>query len=128
MYEALANAAEHAFTTQQEPGSMWLHASIADDEVLITITDNGTWRTPDTLPGHRGRGLPLIHQLTTYAHLQLDSQGTTHRAPTTPIAPAARRLGRCRFNGCEAPVAAALHLLTQELLFPRSTTPDQPGG
>ncbi|MDQ2791076.1 MAG: ATP-binding protein, partial [Actinomycetota bacterium] len=79
VYEALANAAEHAFTMQQEPGSMWLHASIADDEVLITITDNGTWRTPDTLPGHRGRGLPLIHQLTTHAHLQLDPQGTTVR-------------------------------------------------
>jgi serine/threonine-protein kinase RsbW len=79
VYEALINAAEHAFTTQKAPGSVWLHATIADDQVLITITDNGTWRSPDNLPGYRGRGLPLIHQLTTQAHLQLDPQGTTVR-------------------------------------------------
>jgi anti-sigma regulatory factor (Ser/Thr protein kinase) len=79
VYEALINAAEHAFTTQKAPGSIWLHATVADDQVLITITDNGIWRSPENLPGYRGRGLALIHQLTTQAHLQLDPQGTTVR-------------------------------------------------
>ncbi|MGB7797180.1 MAG: ATP-binding protein, partial [Pseudonocardiaceae bacterium] len=79
VYEALTNAAEHAFTTHKEPGTIWLYATIANDEVLITITDNGTWKPPDKPPGHRGRGLPLIHQLTTHAHLQRDPQGTTVR-------------------------------------------------
>ncbi|MGH3764937.1 MAG: ATP-binding protein [Pseudonocardiaceae bacterium] len=77
VYEALTNAAEHAFTPQQEPGSMCLHASIADVEVTITIADNGTWRSPDNLPSHRGRGLALIHQLTTHVHLHRDAHGST---------------------------------------------------
>ncbi len=77
VYEALVNAADHAFTGQAAPGSMWLHASVADGQVLVTITDNGTWRTSDYPAGQRGRGLPLIHQLTTEAHVTLDARGTT---------------------------------------------------
>jgi serine/threonine-protein kinase RsbW len=79
VYEALANAAEHAFTGQYTPGSLWLHATVGDNQITITITDNGTWRAGDTMPDYRGRGLPLIHQLTTAAHIELGPQGTTVR-------------------------------------------------
>jgi serine/threonine-protein kinase RsbW len=77
VYEALANAAEHAFTMRAIPGSMWLHATVADDQVFITITDDGTWRSPHDVPGNRGRGIPLMHQLTTHAHVEWGSRGTT---------------------------------------------------
>ena len=79
VYEALINVVEHAFTAHPAPGSLWLHATVADDQVLITITDNGTWQYPPDNTGNRGRGLALIHQLTTHAHVELNSRGTTVR-------------------------------------------------
>jgi anti-sigma regulatory factor (Ser/Thr protein kinase) len=92
VYEALANAAEHAFVTRSTPGSIWLHATVTDGQVAIIVTDNGTWRLPDNSAGYRGRGLPLIHQLTTQAHVELDPRGTTVRlrhqlSGSTPASP-----------------------------------------
>ena len=79
VYEALANAAEHAFAGQREPGSMRLHAAVADSEITVTITDNGTWRPPALSTGLRGRGLPLMRRLTTEAQVEADFQGTAVR-------------------------------------------------
>ena len=78
VYEAVINAVEHAFTGRTAPGSLWLHATVTHDQVLITITDDGTWQSPHD-PGHRGRGLALLPRLTTHAHVELDSRGTTVR-------------------------------------------------
>jgi serine/threonine-protein kinase RsbW len=76
VYEALINAVEHAFTARTAPGSLWLHATVTDDQVvLITITDDGTWHSPRDAPGHRGRGLALMHQLTTHTHVELTPKG-----------------------------------------------------
>ena len=65
----------------------WADAVVDDDtaedltlavyEALINITDDGTWQSPDADPGHRGRGLAVLHQLTTHAHVELDSRSTT---------------------------------------------------
>jgi serine/threonine-protein kinase RsbW len=77
VYEALANAAEHAFTARSAPGSVWLHAVVADGQITITVTDNGTWRRPTNSGGHRGRGLPLIHRLTSEALVAPSPHGTT---------------------------------------------------
>ncbi len=77
VYEALANAAEHAFTAHSAPGSIWLHAVVADGQITITVTDNGTWRRPTNSGGYRGRGLPLIHRLTSEAHVAPSPYGTT---------------------------------------------------
>ena len=91
VYEALINAVEHAFAAARTaPGSLGLHACVADDQILITITDDGTWQSPDADPGHRGRGLAVLHQLTTHAHVELDSRGTTvclrhHLGPQHPM-------------------------------------------
>lgn len=77
VYEALANAAEHAFAAQQEQGFMRLHATVADGQITVTITDNGTWRSPAPLTGRRGRGIALIHTLTFDARVEVDHRGTT---------------------------------------------------
>lgn len=79
VYEALANAAEHAFTTHAVPGLIWLHALTTDGQILITVADNGSWRSPTDSYGYRGRGLPLIHQLTTEARVAPSPYGTTVR-------------------------------------------------
>ncbi|MDQ4010153.1 MAG: ATP-binding protein [Actinomycetota bacterium] len=77
VYEALVNAAEHAFGAQHEQGFMRLHATVVDGQITVTITDNGTWRPPAPLTGRRGRGLTLIHKLTTDARVEVDHRGTT---------------------------------------------------
>ena len=79
VYEALTNAAEHAFTGPRTTGSIWLHASVADGQITVTVTDNGSWRHPTNSGGYRGRGLPLIHQLTTEAQVTPSPYGTTVR-------------------------------------------------
>jgi serine/threonine-protein kinase RsbW len=79
VYEALTNAAEHAFTAHRTTGSVWLHAIVADGQITVTVTDNGSWRHPTNSDGYRGRGLPLIHQLTTEAHVAPSPYGTTVR-------------------------------------------------
>ena len=79
VYEALANAAEHAFTAQAQPGSMRLRATAADGQITVTITDNGAWRAPTASNGRRGRGLSLMRTLTDDAHVESNRQGTTVR-------------------------------------------------
>jgi serine/threonine-protein kinase RsbW len=77
VYEAVANAAEHAFTAHSTPGSIWLHAIVADGQITITVTDNGTWQRPTNSGDYRGRGLSLIHRLTSEAHVEPSPYGTT---------------------------------------------------
>ena len=79
VYEALANAAEHAFTAHRAPGSIRLRAIVADGQITVTITDNGSWRRPTDSGGYRGRGLPLIHQLTSEAYVVPGPYGATVR-------------------------------------------------
>ena len=79
VYEALTNAAEHAFTAHRTPGFIWLRAIVADGQITVTVTDNGSWRHPTNSGGYRGRGLPLIHQLTTEAQVAPSPYGTTVR-------------------------------------------------
>jgi serine/threonine-protein kinase RsbW len=79
VYEALANAAEHAFTDHRAPGSIRLRAIVAEGQITVTITDNGSWRRPTDSGGYRGRGLPLIHQLTSEAYVIPSPYGTTVR-------------------------------------------------
>lgn len=77
VYEALANAAEHAFTTSSTAGMIWIYATVRDDQITVTISDNGTWQFSNRSTDYRGRGLSLIHQLTTAAHIELGEHGTT---------------------------------------------------
>lgn len=78
VYEALANVAGHAYRSRAEPGPMHLHAHVVDRHVAVTVRDEGVWE-PAADPGWRGRGLALIQQLSSTAHVERDSRGTTLR-------------------------------------------------
>jgi serine/threonine-protein kinase RsbW len=75
-YEAMANAAEHAYRTR--PGTIDLHATCDDDEVVVTVRDRGDWRPPPADPGHRGRGLMMIRSMS-QAEVEPGPEGTTVR-------------------------------------------------
>ncbi|MFZ0121782.1 MAG: ATP-binding protein [Pseudonocardiaceae bacterium] len=90
VYEALTNAAEHAFTTHKEPGTIWLYATIANDEVLITITDNGTWKPP----GHRST--TTTWAATSCAVRKVASSGAVS-VSTSPTTVTTRASGPCSF-------------------------------
>jgi anti-sigma regulatory factor (Ser/Thr protein kinase) len=59
--EAAANAIEHP-VDPAEP-TITVEASLADEAVLVTVRDTGSWR-PAVSGGFRGRGLALIGALT----------------------------------------------------------------
>ncbi|MGB8229894.1 MAG: ATP-binding protein [Pseudonocardiaceae bacterium] len=94
VYEALANAAEHAYHPGHPNPIMRLQAQLDHDQLLITITDHGCWRTPHEA-GYRGRGLAMMRSFAE-VHLRSTAQGTTvhlraavhhnpdGRAPTHP--------------------------------------------
>ena len=75
-YEALANAAEHAYP-DLGGGARPIHldARRAQDCVLVVITDEGTWRTP-TGERFRSRGLAVIHRLIPDVHISRGPTGT----------------------------------------------------
>jgi serine/threonine-protein kinase RsbW len=75
-YEALANAAEHAYPDRGD-GARPIHldARRAQDCVLVVITDEGTWRTP-TGEHFRSRGLAVIHRLVPDVHISRGPTGT----------------------------------------------------
>jgi serine/threonine-protein kinase RsbW len=76
VYEALANAVEHAYHPQHPNPVMRLQARIDHTQLLITVTDHGCWRPPGE-PGYRGRGLAMMRLLTTEVHLSPSPHGTT---------------------------------------------------
>ena len=85
VYEALANAAEHAYTDRSDGSdTMWLTAHRGPNEVRIAVADTGQWR-PHTGAGapFRGRGLALMRALMTHVHLRSDTRGTLVQLRTT---------------------------------------------
>ncbi|MGY1620893.1 SpoIIE family protein phosphatase [Geodermatophilus sp. SYSU D00965] len=63
VWEAVANAVDHAYPPGQ-PGPVRLQAALGADGVLeCRISDRGRWRQPDPTVTHRGRGLLLAEQL-----------------------------------------------------------------
>jgi serine/threonine-protein kinase RsbW len=93
VYEALTNAAEHAFSGTTARGLIRLQARVTDSQVIITVSDNGRWRSPTDSCGYRGRGLPLIHQLTTEAHLTPSPQRNLCSPPASAVLHARRQVG-----------------------------------
>ncbi len=77
VYEALANVVEHAYPPNHPDPRMRLHAQVDHQQLLITISDHGRWRTPPPQPGYRGRGLTMMRSLTTELHLHASLDGTT---------------------------------------------------
>ena len=75
-YEALANAAEHAYPSGHGPVDL-VAARTIDSRVLVVVRDRGRWRPPPADPGFRGRGLLMIHALAHRVEVQQSPQGTT---------------------------------------------------
>lgn len=78
VYEAVANAAEHAYYSGPQSGTLDIDAHYQDrGRVLeVTVTDHGTWKPPENNPA-RGRGLPLINLLSGTVDITTGHAGTT---------------------------------------------------
>jgi anti-sigma regulatory factor (Ser/Thr protein kinase) len=84
-YEALANAAEHAYPSGPGPVDL-VAARTTDGRVLVTVSDRGRWRPPPADPGFRGRGLPMMKALAHHVQVRQGPQGTTvHMEWTLPV-------------------------------------------
>ncbi|MGH3912446.1 MAG: ATP-binding protein [Pseudonocardiaceae bacterium] len=76
VYEALANVVEHAYPPGHPDPAIRLHAQLDDNQVLVTVSDHGCWRTPNA-SGYCGRGLILMRRLTSEVRLNHTDHGTT---------------------------------------------------
>jgi serine/threonine-protein kinase RsbW len=78
--EALANAAEFAYSTVGEPGAMHLLADYDSGTAVLTVTvaDEGAWRIADSEKKSisRGRGIPLMRALADRATIDSSTAGT----------------------------------------------------
>jgi serine/threonine-protein kinase RsbW len=78
--EALANAAEFAYSAVERPGAMHLLADYDTGSAVltVTVTDEGTWRLKDAANKHisRGRGIPLMRALADRATIDSTPAGT----------------------------------------------------
>jgi serine phosphatase RsbU (regulator of sigma subunit)/anti-sigma regulatory factor (Ser/Thr protein kinase) len=75
--EAVANAIEHGHRQSPE-GTIRLDATALVDEVQLTITDTGSWKTPQPAANpHRGRGVTLMRGLMHDVTIKPDNAGTT---------------------------------------------------
>jgi anti-sigma regulatory factor (Ser/Thr protein kinase) len=78
-YEAMANVVDHAYPPDQR-GRFRLEAACTTDlQIVVTVSDDGRWQLPTDGSSHRGRGLPLIHQLAHRVDVHHDQRGTTVR-------------------------------------------------
>jgi anti-sigma regulatory factor (Ser/Thr protein kinase) len=76
-YEAIANAAEHAYADSTDgAGPIHLRAHRYDDCVCVCVVDEGRWRVR-TGQRFRSRGLPLIRLLVSDVHIGPSRTGTT---------------------------------------------------
>lgn len=76
-YEAMANSVEHAY--HDSPGVLDLEAVHYGHSVEVTVTDYGSWTTPQEARQQRRRGLPLIHMLADEAIVRPAKTGTRVR-------------------------------------------------
>jgi anti-sigma regulatory factor (Ser/Thr protein kinase) len=81
--EALANAAEFAYVLAERPGTIDIQAEYLDGQqkLIVSVSDRGTWRTPQTdpAPRTRGRGIPLMETLSDEAAIESSPDGTRVR-------------------------------------------------
>lgn len=77
VYEALANTVEHAYVDHLDgTGPVRLEACRTDGQLLITVSDEGIWRTPTGDDPFRGRGLALMRRLAHEVTVDSDHNGT----------------------------------------------------
>ena len=75
-YEALTNAAEHAYGSEA-----WIVDLVAartpDSRIVVSVRDRGRWRPPPSDPGFRGRGLAMMRSLAHELDVRPGDDGTT---------------------------------------------------
>ncbi|MET0702589.1 MAG: SpoIIE family protein phosphatase [Mycobacterium sp.] len=77
--EAVTNSIEHGHRHKPD-GSISLRAIVDADQVQLTVTDTGTWKTPQLITeAHRGRGFAMMRGLMHDVKVDLNSAGTTVR-------------------------------------------------
>ncbi|MCV7079245.1 ATP-binding protein [Mycobacterium szulgai] len=81
--EALANAAEFAYTDFSHSGTLDVSAAYDEnsDTLAVTVNDRGRWRVPEPAAGGtrfqiRGRGIPLMRALADTATIDCTPNGT----------------------------------------------------
>jgi serine phosphatase RsbU (regulator of sigma subunit)/anti-sigma regulatory factor (Ser/Thr protein kinase) len=75
--EAVANAIEHGHR-HSPGGTISLGATILVDQVRLTITDTGSWKTPQPAAStNRGRGIALMRGLMQDVTINPEAAGTT---------------------------------------------------
>jgi len=78
--EALANAAEFAYITLPEAGTVSIDASHSaiTGSLLVVVADRGMWLAEDPVRSRtRGRGIPLMRTLSDGARIDRMPDGTT---------------------------------------------------
>ena len=90
--EAMANAAEYAYGSTTQPGSMNVQATYDSTAatLTVTVTDQGVWQDTEGVPRElkRGRGIPLMHALADRATVDSSPSGTTVYLEWGQVAPA----------------------------------------
>lgn len=78
VYEAVTNAAEHAYRTVAPPHTMEIgaHYDFATGTLAVTVTDHGRWRERNPHDRRRGRGLILMEGLADRVWIQTTPAGT----------------------------------------------------
>ena len=86
VYEAIANATEHAYADHPDgAGRVRVAAHRSPEYIAITIADQGSWR-PETGDGLRGRGLPVMRMLVQDVHIRRGTGGTVvHLRAVAPV-------------------------------------------
>lgn len=95
--EAVSNSIEHGYgLTVDHPGPsadlVEIDGRISVDgsgfsRAVVTVTDHGTWRTPDPGPSTRGRGTLLARACTDELRTEHRQDGTTVIMRSRPIPP-----------------------------------------
>jgi anti-sigma regulatory factor (Ser/Thr protein kinase) len=73
--EAVTNAVMHAYR-DRESGAVRIFASVAEDALVVVISDDGPGMTPRTDSPRMGRGLFLLSQLASTVEIDDDEDGT----------------------------------------------------
>jgi anti-sigma regulatory factor (Ser/Thr protein kinase) len=75
-YEALVNAAEHAYESRAWTVDL-VAARTCDARIVVSVRDRGQWRPTPSDPGFRGRGLTLMRGLAHEVDIRTGQDGTT---------------------------------------------------
>ncbi|MFC7759925.1 ATP-binding protein [Catellatospora bangladeshensis] len=82
--EATSNAIEHAYHDQAPATITIVGQHEPGGDLVVTVTDTGTWRTPSAEPGNRGRGTGIMRKVSDAFELDTTHAGTTVKLRFSP--------------------------------------------